>query len=167
MLLSSGEKKRKIEEGTEEEETTSKGLACVCLYCSLLRFRSVSFIRVFWSRREALFYGGRHEPPREKGWKGGDGGLKGVALLNQIARNKICILLRAIPEREFPSRPWKTPVCHYGGSNFPISFRDMNMTSLFWSADWFLHDEPIGRIKILTCIWFFKYSSILISAIRI
>lgn len=150
------EKKRKIGKGIEERRRGDKQGARVRLFVLLsLRFRSVSFIRVFRSRREALFYGDRHEPPREKGWKGGDGGMKGryegVALLNQIARNKICILLRAIPEREFPSRLWKTPVCHYGGSNFPISFRDMNMTSLFDPSIGF-HGEPIGRIKILTCV---------------
>lgn len=117
-----------------------------------VRFHSFEF---FGLRREALFYGGRHEPLREKGWKCGDEGLKGwqegTALLNQIARNKICILLRAIPKREFPSRPWKTPVCHCWGSNFPISFRDMDTTSPFDPSVGF-HGEPTRRIKILTCV---------------
>lgn len=145
-----------------EEEKTSKGVR-VHLFIAPFAL-SFGFIHSSFSVASWSFVLWR--PARaEKGWKGGDEGLKGrqegAALLNQIARNKICILLRAIPEREFPSRPWKTPVCHCGrGSNFPISFRDMDTTSPFDPPVGF-HGEPTSRIKILTRVWSFKYSSIL------
>lgn len=68
-----------------------------------------------------------------------------AALLNQIARNKICILLRAIPGRGSDRRaavensrlPIATAVDD-GGSNSAISPRDMGTTLSF--------DSPVSLI---------------------
>lgn len=148
--------------GERVDERRSSRVHVAFVYCSLCAFRSVSFIRAF--RSSQGFVSRRRPAAREplsakKGGKArarvGDrkegrkesGRASATALLNQIARNNICILLRAR----------KTPVCARS-SRLPssavtavipaISSHDMDTTSPF-------DDPPVGlrpasRIKTHT-----------------
>lgn len=116
IILGKYGKKSRRRGGEVKRETSEKGshvFVCRSL-CAFIRLHS---FELFGRVTELCFIAAGASPSAKKydgtrrgESKGGEGGRQeGAALLNQIARNKICILLRAIPERESPLQLWKLP----------------------------------------------------------